>query len=89
MPTAGQEEPTTLSADFEFNAGDIASVEGEVIGVKDSSGGPSGVALKDTVATVQIPGWGLQLAGINSVQGGVKVDNDQLRWPSRSISRLS
>jgi len=75
VPGSGSEEATTLSANFEFNAGEVAHLEGQVIGVKDSTGGPSGVALKDTTATVQIPGWGLQLSGINSVQGGVKVDN--------------
>ena len=75
VPGSGSEQATTLSANFEFNAGEVAHLEGQVIGVKDSTGGPSGVALKDTTATVQIPGWGLQLSGINSVQGGVKVDN--------------
>jgi hypothetical protein len=75
IPSASTEQATTLSANFEFNAGDVAHLQGQVIGVKDSMGGPSGVALKDTTASVQIPGWGLQLSGINSVQGGVKVDN--------------
>ena len=74
VPGAGTDQPTTLSAHFDVNAGQIVNVEGDVIGVKDPSGGPSGIALQDTTATVQIPGWGLQLAGINSVQGGVKVD---------------
>jgi hypothetical protein len=74
VPSAGLEEPTTLSADFAFNVGEVAYLEGELIGVRDRMGGPSGVALKDTTASVQIPGWDLQLTGINSVQGGVKVD---------------
>jgi len=74
VPTAGAEQATTLSADFEFNAGDIAHLEGQVIGVRDQTGGPSGVALKDATASVQIPGWGLQLTGINSIQGGMKID---------------
>jgi hypothetical protein len=75
VPGPGSEQATTLSANFEFNAGEVAHLEGQVIGVKDSTGGPSGVALKDTTASVQVPGWGMQLSGINSVQGGVKVDN--------------
>jgi len=74
VPGPGQEQPTTVSANFDFNAGNVAHVQGEVIGVRDQTGGPSGVALKDTTASVQIPGWDLQLTGINSVQGGVKVD---------------
>jgi hypothetical protein len=74
VPGSGAEQATTLSANFEFNAGDVAHLEGQVIGVRDQTGGPSGVALKDTTASVQIPGWDLQLTGINSVQGGVKVD---------------
>ena len=74
VPGSGSGQPTTLSAHFDVNAGQVFNLEGDVIGVKDSSGGPSGIALQDTTATVQIPGWGLQFAGINSVQGGVKVD---------------
>lgn len=64
----------TASAHFEFNAGDVAHVEGEMIGVINRAGGPSGVALKDGMTAVQIPGWDLQLTGMNSVQGGMTVD---------------
>ena len=60
VPGSGSEQATTLSANFEFNAGEVAHLEGQVIGVKDNTGGPSGVALKDTTASVQIPGWDLQ-----------------------------
>jgi hypothetical protein len=75
VPGPGSEQAATLSADFEFNVGEVAHLEGTVIGVKDQTGGSSGIALQDTYASVQIPGWDLQLAGINSVQGGVKVEN--------------
>jgi hypothetical protein len=78
VPGPGSEQATTLSADFKFNVGDVANLEGTVIGVKDRTGGPSGIALQDTSASVQIPGWDLQLAGINSVQGGVNVENISL-----------
>jgi hypothetical protein len=74
VPGTGTDQPATLSAHFDLNAGQVAHADGEVIGVKSPSGGPNGVALQDTNATVQIPGWSLQLAGINSVQGGVKID---------------
>ena len=75
VPGAGSEQAATVSANFAFNAGEIAHLEGTAIGVKDRTGGPSGIALQDTFASIQIPGWGLQFEGINSVQGGVKVDN--------------
>ena len=78
VPGAGSEQPATLSADFTFNVGEVAQLEGTVIGVKDQTGGSSGIALQDTYASVQIPGWDLQLAGINSVQGGMKVENISL-----------
>lgn len=74
VPGAGTDQATILSAHFDVNAGQVVHAEGNVIGVKNPSGGPSGVALQDTSAAVQIPGWGLQLTGINSVQGGAKVD---------------
>jgi len=74
IPGAGTGQATTASAHFDVNAGQVVHAEGDVIGVKNPSGGPSGVAFQDTNAAVQIPGWGLQLTGINSVQSGVKVD---------------
>jgi len=84
VPGAGTDQATTLSAHFDLNAGQVVNVEGDVIGVKDPSGGPSGVALQDTTATVQIPGWGFQLAGINSVQGGAKID--KISFAAESIN---
>jgi hypothetical protein len=73
VPGAASNQPTTLSAHFDVSVGPVAAA-GEFIGVKSASGGPSGVALKDASATVQIPGWGLQFTGINSVQGGAQID---------------
>ena len=73
VPGSGTDQATTLSAHFDVNTGPIAA-QGEVIGVKNPSSGSSGVALKDANASVQLGGWGLQLAGINSVQGGAKID---------------
>jgi hypothetical protein len=75
VPSVGSAQPTTVAANFAFNVGQVAHAEGQVIGVRDRSGGPSGVAVKDANASVQIPGWDFQLTGINSVQGGVTVDN--------------
>jgi len=73
VPGAASNQPTTLSAHFDLSVGPVAA-QGEVIGVKSASGGASGIALKDASAAVQIPGWGLQLTGVNSVQGGAKID---------------
>ncbi len=51
VPGAGTDQATTLSAHFDVNAGQVAQAEGEVIGVKNPSGGPSGVALQDANAS--------------------------------------
>jgi|GEM_PF-993243 len=65
---------TTAGAHFELNAGQTAHTQGQLLIIANPAGQQSGVALANGSATLQVAGWNLELAGINSINGGAKID---------------
>jgi len=74
-PSAGY--ATFGTARVKVNA-EQAKVDGQLYVINDPATRLAGVALSKGNMAFQVPGWNLQMEGINSVKGGVKIDTISL-----------
>ncbi len=65
---------TVGTAHLKVNAAPTARVEGQLFVINDPARRQSGVALSKGSMGFQVPGYSVQLDGINSIQGGFKID---------------
>jgi hypothetical protein len=77
---------TMASANLKVDAGQSAKVNGKLYVINDPANRQSGVALSKGNMAFQVPGWNLQVDGINSIQGGVKVDTVSLAAEPLSLT---
>lgn len=75
-PSAGY--AATGAAKLDINANDAVRVNGKFYAINDPVTRKSGVAFSQGNMAFQAPGWNFQMEGINSIQGGVKVDTVSL-----------
>lgn len=69
---------TVGSARLKVNGGQAAQLDAQLYFVNDPTKRQTGVAMGKGNMTFQIPGWKVKVDGINSVEGGVKVDTISL-----------
>jgi len=69
---------TVGSARLKVNGGQAAQMDAQLYFVNDPTKRQTGVALGKGNMTFQIPGWNVRVDGINSIEGGVKVDTISL-----------
>lgn len=69
---------TVGSARLKVNGGRAAQVDAQLYFVNDPTRRQTGVAMGKGQVTFEIPGWNVRVDGINSVEGGVKVDTVSL-----------
>jgi len=82
-PNAGYK--TFGTAHVKVNA-EQARVDGQLYVINDPATRQAGVALSKGNMAFQVPGWNVQMEGINSVKGGVKVDTISLAAEPLSLT---
>lgn len=71
-PSAGY--ATTASSNFTLDFGKAVHADGKVYGIFNAPNKLNGMALSNANLAVSMPGLGLQMTGINSINSGVKID---------------
>jgi hypothetical protein len=77
---------TTGSAKLNINANNAARVNGQFYVINDPATRQMGMALGQGNLAFQAAGWNFQMEGINSIQGGVKVDTVSLAAQPLSLT---
>ncbi|MGB9610998.1 MAG: hypothetical protein ACPL7M_08495 [Bryobacteraceae bacterium] len=77
---------TVGSARLKVNGGQAAQADAQLYFVHDPTKRQTGVALGKGNMGFQIPGWNVRVEGINSVEGGVKVDTISLASEPLSLT---
>jgi len=74
-PTTAWNTPAEASMHFQVNAGNIATVQGQLVASRNGATNQTSFALQDGNVAFAVPGWSLTFDGVASAEQGVTVDS--------------